>query len=242
MLQMKKYLIFLLLFCFSNITKSQILISLLLGDKLNSPKLEFGLAGGVNMATIDGIDGVGYQPLFNLGFYFDFKLKNPHWLINTGVMVKSTLGANNIPVYSLNNQNLDTVLANGSVVRKLQYFNVPVMLRYKFKSNFYINAGVLLGLMHGAYDDFTNSVQETDDLSYRSEVKSSYKALDAGPVLGIGYRLLSGKGMNIGVYGYAGLVNIQKNNLLPEQYNRSVYFLVGIPIGAGKNSLEISTP
>jgi hypothetical protein len=41
---------------FTQKANSQVLISLLLGDKLNSEKLKFGLDGGVNFATISKED------------------------------------------------------------------------------------------------------------------------------------------------------------------------------------------
>ena len=93
---------------------AQVLISILLGDKLNSGKIEFGLEGGVNWSTIKNLDGAKSLTGFNLGFYFDFKLKNPSWMLNTGVIVKSPMGADDLPVYSLNDSHLDNAFAGGS--------------------------------------------------------------------------------------------------------------------------------
>lgn len=103
---------------------SQVLISILLGDKLNSGKLEFGLDGGVNYSQLDQSKANG---TFNLGFYFDFKLKNPNLMFHTGVIVKSTMGAKDLPTYLLNDPELDAAFAVGSSVeRRLSYFNVPL--------------------------------------------------------------------------------------------------------------------
>jgi hypothetical protein len=112
---------------FGYTANSQILISLLLGDKLNNGKMEFGLDGGLNMSSINGLDQSKNALGFNLGFYFDIKLSksNPAWLLHTGVIVKSPMGAADLPVYTLNNANLDTSFVEGSVARKLRYFNVP---------------------------------------------------------------------------------------------------------------------
>ena len=84
-----------------SIARTQVLISILLGDKLNTGKIEFGLEGGANWSTIKNLDGAKSLTGFNLGFYFDFKLKNPSWMLNTGVIVKSNMGADELPVYSL---------------------------------------------------------------------------------------------------------------------------------------------
>ena len=62
--------------------------------------------------TISGLEYFRNECGFNLGFYFDIRSKkNPAWMINTGVIVKSPMGAHGIPVYSLNDENLDNTFA-----------------------------------------------------------------------------------------------------------------------------------
>ena len=236
---MKKYFLVTLLFCVAYLSKSQILISLLLGDKLNSPKIEFGVTGGLNVSTIAGLSNSDYYRTFNLGFYFDFKLKNPAWMINTGVLVKSNMGATNIPTYTLDMQSLDSAFSGGSVTRRLGYFYVPAILKYRFKNKFSISAGGQIGLMNKAYDEFQNSLKEEDDLRYKTKIINQYNRIDAGLVAGIGYRLMGGNGINLSIHGYYGLVDIEKDAAAPQRYNRSVYFNVGIPVGAAKANKEI---
>ena len=67
--------------------KSQVLISIILGDKLNSPNLEFGLEGGYNWSSISELESGKPLSTFNLGFYFDIRVKK-NFYINTGVLVK----------------------------------------------------------------------------------------------------------------------------------------------------------
>src|SRR5687768_1461010 len=122
---MRTLVILLILIVASSRTHGQILISLLLGDKLNSGGMEFGLDGGLNFSDIHGLHTSGSKSGFNLGFYFDIKLKDSFWIFHTGVLVKSTMGADEIPVYSLNDINLDNAFSGGSVKRRLGYFNVP---------------------------------------------------------------------------------------------------------------------
>lgn len=229
---MKKALqVFALFFCFQSVN-SQVLISLVFGDMLNSPKVEFGLEGGVNFSTISNLEGAKYRTDFNLGFYFDFMLKNPAWAINTGVIVKSTLGANDLPVYSLNNVELDNAFAEGHVDRKIGYFNVPIMIKYKFDNHIYVKAGTQLGLLSKAYDEFKSDF-EGEDLTYKNKIRDQIHVIDAGLAIGAGYRLMGGNGMNIGVNYYYGLVSVMKGDG-PNQYHRSFYIKAGIPIGKGK--------
>jgi len=223
-----------LLFCFA--ANSQVLISILLGDKLNSGKVEFGLDGGLDWSNIHGLPGANSLTGFNLGFYFDIKLKNPAWMVNTGVIVKSPLGADDLPVYSLNDPHLDSVFTGGSVTRKLRYFNVPVMMKYKFKNNLYVKGGIQLGLRAKAFDEFTNTIQDDEDLKYKLKIKDQFHPLDAGLAFGLGYRLMGGNGMNIGLQYYLGLIDVVIDDASPNQYNRALYLTVGIPIGKGKAS------
>lgn len=231
---MKKTLFFIVLFLSFHTTQSQVLISLIFGDKLNSPNIEFGLEGGANFSTIANLNNADHRTDFNLGFYFDFNLKNPSWIFNTGVIVKSTMGAEGIAVYSLNDEKLDAAFAEGSVDRKINYFNVPLMIKYKFDNNIYIKAGTQLGLLSRATDVFSQNYYG-DDLEYKKNIRDKIHVIDAGLAFGLGYRLKTGKyGMNIGLQYYHGLVPLLKGDDSPNQYNRSLYVTAGLPIGKGK--------
>ena len=230
---MKKVLLVALLLFSIQSVNSQVLISLVFGDMLNSPKVEFGLEGGANFSTITNLEGAKYRTDFNLGFYFDFLLKNPAWAVNTGVIVKSSMGADGLAVYSLDNAVLDNAFAGGHVDRKINYFNVPIMMKYKFDNNIYVKAGTQLGLLSKAYDEFKNDY-EGENLEYKNKIRDQIHVIDAGLALGLGYRLMGGNGMNIGVNYYQGLVTVMKGDTSPKQYNRSFYVTVGIPIGKAK--------
>jgi hypothetical protein len=233
---MKKILIIALFLFVSQAVNGQVLISLLFGETLNTGKIEFGLDGGVHLASISGIDQGQSLLSWNLGFYFDIKLPDSAWMIHTGVIVKSTLGMEKQPVYSLNDEALDAVFTSGSISTRLQYFNVPIMIKYKINKQFFVEGGPLLGLLHKASDNFTNTVKESDDLGYQLNTKNAYHPLDAGIMVGAGYRLMGGNGMNLGIRYYYGLVDILIDDSTPNQYNRALYFTVGIPIGAGKTN------
>jgi len=228
---MKKYFLIGGLLLLVNAARTQVLISILLGDKLNTGKIEFGLDGGANWSTIKNLDGAKNLTSFNLGFYFDFKLKNPSWMLNTGVIVKSNMGADELAVYSLGNTNLDNAFTGGKVTRKINYFNVPIMMKYSFKNHIYLKAGTQLGLRYKAFDEFKNSLNEEDDLNYKLNIKDQFHPLDAGLAFGAGYRLMKGNGMNIGVQYYLGLIDIRVDDSSPNQFNRVLYLTAGIPIG-----------
>lgn len=228
---MKTFLISLsFLFC-TTVSNAQVLISLIFGEALNTGNIEFGLDGGLNWNNINGINQADYLMGWNLGFYFDIKLSDP-WMLNTGVVVKGNMGAKGIPVYSLNDPELDNLFADGgSVTRKLNYFSVPIMIKYKFENNIYVKAGIQLGLMYNGYDTFIKSIADEDDLQYEVNIKKQYHPLDGGLALGIGYRLMGGDGMNLGINYYYGLIDVRIDDSTPSEFNQAVYLNVGIPIG-----------
>ena len=150
-------------------------------------------------------------------------------MINTGVIVKSPMGANELPLYSLNDSYLDSSFTGGTVKRKLRYFNVPVMLKYKFRNNLFVKGGVQLGLLSKAFDEFKNSVNEKDDLEHKVKIKDNFHPLDAGLALGVGYRFFKGNGMNLDLQYYYGLIDIVIDDTGPGQFNRVLYLTLDTP-------------
>lgn len=221
----------------SHTSHSQVIISLLFGEKLNSESVKFGLDGGVNFADLDNMDPSESKANFNLGFYFDILLKeNTNWYLHTGVLVKSPMGAKGINTYSLDDAGLDSIFAGGTIDRQLRYFNVPFLIRYKLKNQFFIEGGAMLGLLSKATDVFYNEVNVEEDLSYRNKVTDEYKRFDAGIQAGIGYHLMKGTGMNFGVRYYQGFMDILKDNSGDPVMNQSWYIFASIPIGAGEKA------
>jgi hypothetical protein len=233
--QFTKFILAAILFISLSYTaNSQVLISLLFGEKLNTEKLKFGLDGGVNFANISNVENSKYQPYFNLGFYFDLLLKeNTRWYLHTGVLVKSNSGAQNIKTYYTGNSDMDSLFQDGTIERKLSYFNVPIMVRYKFKNELFIEGGANLGLLYKAYDNFYTDVKDEEDLAFSLEVRDHYNRIDAGVMAGIGYSVLKGTGYNFGVRYYYGLTEIMKENDGDPQRNSSIYLFASMPVGAG---------
>jgi hypothetical protein len=150
------------------------------------------------------------------------------------------MGADGLAVYSLNNEDLDNVFEGGTVDREIRYFNVPILIKYKFQNNIFVKGGPQLGLLSKAFDEFKNEVDGADVL-YKNNIRDQIHVIDAGLALGVGYRLEGGNGMNFGLQYYHGLVPLMKGDSSPNQFNRALYFTAGIPIGKGaaaKRALE----
>ena len=231
MKNLTKISIFTFLLLFSVTLKAQVLISILLGDKLNTPKIEFGMVGGLNRSYLNDISGSTGLNHFNLGFYFHINMKNNSYM-STGVTVKSNIGATGMPVYSLGNADFDSVYKGGTLTKKISCFYVPVMYHQRFNNRWYIEAGPQFGLRTKAVDIFETTTLD-GDLSYTKDVKDQYTRLDAGLIAGAGYKLKKQiKSMAVGINYYYGLVNVSKTPDVTMK-NSSVYFYIKIPIGVG---------
>ena len=235
---MKKYFIVLVLILLAFTSQSQILITLLLGDKLNSDKLEFGLEGGLNWAKISGFESKTYRGDWNMGFYFNFKM-NESWYLYTGVLVKSTLGTAQLTDNDLNKinasiyTNLDEIELEGKYSQQLRYFLVPVLAKYKFKNNIYMELGPQFGLMYKSWVEFESDIEGRDAIikEYNNE---NINKIDAGVMVGAGYTLFKGTGWTIGAKYYYGFVNVYKG--IPGTNNSAFFVKLNIPIGAGEDA------
>jgi hypothetical protein len=212
---------------------AQVLITILLGDALNTEKIEFGLVGGWNHSNIYTIeDSKGLNSL-DLGFYFHFLIKNSSYF-STGVLVKSNVGATGMPVYSLDDPDFDAVFEDGTLTKKIPVFYVPILFHQRFNNRWYIEAGPQLGLIHQCVDIF--EVSKLDgDVKFTLSVKDQYKHIDAGLLGGVGYKFKKEiKSMAVGINYYYGLVDVSDNPDIKIK-NSAIYFYIKIPIGVGKS-------
>lgn len=228
---LKKYLALFtfLLMAFSG--QSQILLSLLFGDKLNSDGLEFGLEGGYNWASIDNLDADKSLSSFNLGFYLDIRLKN-QWNLYTGVLVKSNLGVDELSMEDLEFLEITPNEEEGDYSQVLKYFLVPALLKYNFENRMYLEAGPQFGLMYKSWVEFEAS-PENREIETKDFNKDKINRLDAGFTIGTGYKIVPDKGMTLGIKYYYGLANVYKG--VDGTNNSSLFVKLNIPIGAGKS-------
>lgn len=229
-------LLFVLLVGKSTVANSQVLISLVLGDDINSGKIEFGLEGGFNYSSFYNLDEGKRSRNFNIGFYFLIRMNETSY-INTGVLVKQSQGARDLNTYTIGDPQIDSLFANGTLTRKINYFQVPINYHYRTPFGIYFEAGIQAALRNSAKDFFYETIVEEDDASFTINTRDNYTRLDFGFLGGLGYKLKDREGgvpgMSFGGKYYYGLVNASKDDS-EEFYNDSYYIFIRIPIGAGK--------
>ena len=227
---MRKYLVLLLMLLPATQLQGQVLISLIFGEALNSGKVEFGLEGGYNWSKIDGLEADKYYSTFNLGFYFDIRLRTP-WYLNTGVLVRAKLGTDHLSANDLAFLNADIYDEAGDYSQVTSTFIVPILLKYRFAENIFLAAGPGFGLSYNAWIEY-NSTVEGKDATIKEYNREAVNRLDAGLMAAIGYKFphQNDRGVSVALKFYYGLTDVYKNkNATPY---RALFLTLTVPIGA----------
>lgn len=212
---------------------SQVLLSLLFGDKLNSGKIEFGLDGGINLSNMSNTEG-NMAPDWNLGFFFYIDLTEKSF-IHTGVLVKSKWGVNNLHPYPTGDNDVDSLMyEDGTMDRNISYFNVPITYCHYVYDGIFLEGGFMLGLRTKATDEMRATSTVGDDVIVQVDISNQLTRLDAGLLGGAGYKFQKGLGIALGVRYYYGLVDAHTDNWGNKHNNSNLFFFVTAPIGKGK--------
>jgi len=232
----KRLIILLFLASVSYTSQSQILISLLFGDKLNSPGVEFGLEGGLTYASISGFETSNYVGDFYLGFYFDIRLEEPKWWLSTGLILKNSLGVDKLTATDLVFLKTDTFPEEGDYSQRIKYYQLPVSLKYRFKSSIYVEMGFQAALRRRAtFVQFDSNI-DGQERKIRTSNKDDVNPVDFGGLIGVGYTFFKGSGLTFALKYYYGFTNVYKG--IDGRRNSAFYVQFNVPIGAGKKNIK----
>ncbi len=123
----------------------------------------------------------------------------------------------------------------GAYSQKMNYFLVPVLIKYKFKNHLYAELGPQFGLMYKSWIEFEDDVDGIDAI-FKEYNKDKIDKLDAGIMVGLGYTLFKGTGWTLGAKYYYGFVDAYKD--IAGTKNSSIFFKLNIPIGAGEKAQQ----
>jgi len=230
---MKKILLLALIAGFSFTTaRSQVLIALVFGDKLNTPNIEFGLNVGGNFTTLKNHPEAKYVNGLNLGLYFNFKLSE-HIYLHPELQFLNKMGTRGIDYRDLPVQILpdDETLKTW---RELDYMTLVLLPRYKLTNQLYFEAGIHGSYLKSADDLFIIKPEDKAELAYKKFIRSEITRMDVGFDVGLGYKFKQGEGVNLSLRYSHGFINTLKDENLRAEHNRGIHIQVGIPIGVGK--------
>jgi Outer membrane protein beta-barrel domain len=236
---MKKPILVLSLVLMANIAKSQVIISLLFGDKLNSDKVFFGLILGGSASNLSGYSTSSPFYNFNLGLFLNLKMSS-RFFLQFDAMAKYKLGAKGLPVYSLNDEALDSLFKQGQLERNIKYLSVATTAQYRFYDYFLVEAGPQISLRTKATDIFSAG-RAGGDLTFEKDISDMATRFDLGAVTGIAYQFEKGQGIKIGIRYYFGFIDIFPSDA-GNNANRSFQVNAYIPIGRYKALAKQNKP
>lgn len=214
---------------------AQVHFSLAFGKDFLRNNVKIGLERGLSFSNITGAGEAKSVRSLNLGLFVDLKIKDSTWFLHSGALLKSGMGAQNIRSYPLNNTVLDSVFASGSIERQLKYINVPVLVRYKFSNNLFIEIGPRFGILTKATDHFYESGKPENGSYYKNNFTGNCNWFDAGIEGGLGYHLMRGKGVNLGLRYYHGITGLFRKTQSESVRQQALTIYLNIPILIGKH-------
>ncbi|MDI3320659.1 outer membrane beta-barrel protein [Pinibacter soli] len=229
-MKIKTTVIITFMLAYSTIAQSQVIISLLFGDKLNSEKLNFGLLVGNSWAHLSDYKTSSSLSNFNLGLYLSLKMSE-RFFLQFDAMAKYRLGSKGLPVYNLNDVPLDTLFATGHVKRELNYLGLVTTAQYRAFNYFNIEAGPQIILRTKAKDIFYTD-RNNGTLNFEKDISDAATRFDIGAMTGISYQI-KGNGVKIGVRYYFGFIDIFPQDA-GSNTNRSFQLGAYIPVGRKK--------
>ena len=233
---MKKIFLTLIISALTVQLNSQVLLTLIFGDKLNSDGVEFGLDGGGSITKISNMDTKRYLNDWYLGFYFDLKTK-ANFNVYTGVHVKSRLGAGHLTDKDLEDLGVNPVLdldgnrIDGTYSQKINSFLVPILIRKYLKNNIYLEAGPQFGLTYKTFVEFEESTKNRETIikDYNNSITNWF---EADILAGAGYKFKKGTGWTLGLQYFYGFTNVYKNRSGTK--NSGFFIRATVPIGRKK--------
>jgi hypothetical protein len=231
---MKSLLSALLLLLGVTTTQAQLLMGLMFAgkDKLDPDVVQMGLQLGGNVSNFTQFDEGSYNLGLLIGFYTDIKIKDRLFL-HTGGFPVSQFGSGGISPYSLEDNNLDELLEESTVRRRLNYLGLPFMLHYKFNEKWRAGLGPQLHILLSAKDFFYRE-EGDNELLYSNNIYDDVRRVDYGLTFHTGYFLKQGKGLYLQLRYYIGFRDVIE--AIPDyQANNSFQFIFGIPIRSAKD-------
>jgi hypothetical protein len=233
---MRRIILLILLVAFSTgIVKSQVLIALVFGDKLNTPDIEFGLNVGANFSTLANHPDAKYQTGLNLGLYFNFKLGD-HLYLHPELQFMNQLGTRGVDNRDLPGSDWDDETLE--TLREINYFTLVFLPRYKLTNQLYFEAGIRGSYLLSADDIWMVKPEERSELYYKDFIRPDLNNFDVGVDAGLGFKFGKGEGVNLSLRYSHGFLNILRDSSEPAEYNRAFHVQVGIPIGVGKENVQ----
>ncbi|MEN8155361.1 MAG: porin family protein [Bacteroidota bacterium] len=216
---MKKvfYLVFILLLAGQGVVKGQAaLLVLIFGEKVASENFYFSLKVGANYSMVNGVEEGSNRWGPNFGLVNNIKLSE-RFFLTPEFLALSPRGVTDVPILTTGNPELDALLGNvpSSTDRKLNYIDVPVLLKMKLGERWSLSAGPQFSYLTGAVDIYESSPINGTILTTEIDIKDIVSRYDVAAAVNITFKVsetIAGKGMNLYIRYTQGFIDISTDN------------------------------
>ncbi len=211
----------------------QVLIGMLLGDKVTSEKFHLGLDIGANLSDLSGIDDTKMRTGFFLGLIGEWHFAE-HWYLQPELGAFYYAGAGNLPMdYFPPPPEVEDIVTGSEVSRRLRYFTIPVLLKYGVADNrLHLGAGGQVGFITSAKDKYEGVSDNGNSIEVEQDIKDYTTSTDAGLLFNVEWKFMKDVlSMGIVARYYLGLTDTVKDNPGDPVYNRVFSLLLTVPMG-----------
>jgi hypothetical protein len=196
----------------------QVLMGFLAGNLLSSKDFNIGFEIGINFSKLDEMKGAERMNQAVFGLFADWRFSE-HFHLGGSLLPVSARGAKGLDPVLTGDPAFDSQTANGTMERKLSYFDIPILLRWapKRETGFRIGVGPQIGFRTGATDRYEAKTAGGLKFTAERDIKSTTPGVDAGISFDVEYRL---KLLSIGARYTYGLVDTDTSPGGGTVYNR----------------------
>lgn len=211
--------------------KSQVLMSLLFGDDLNSETNLFGIHLNESTNHFSNYSDTKDLRSFNLGLFFGHKF-NDKYMLNLEMLAKYRRGVKGIPFTESDNPDINSLFAESTAARTINYLSVPISFRYYHTERLFLEMGPQVSMRLKAWDIF--EVEESNDLmEYRRDIRDQVSKFDLGYLIGIGMMIGKDKINAIGIRHHKGFNDALKDQAGSQKHSQWAVY-ANLPVGRGK--------
>ena len=185
-----------------------IVLGMLFGDRLASETFNIGFEIGMNLATVNNLEGASRAPGPLIGLFASWRFSE-HYHLFTGVLPLSYKGAKDAEPIPLNDPQLDPLVAAGRMERDLDYVDIPVLfqLAQRRDGGLRVGVGPQVGILVSAKDRYAGTTAQGASVVIENDIEDSTERFDAGVAVDAEYRF-GGFPLAIGIRYYHGLTDV----------------------------------
>ncbi len=224
-------------FVFVAPVRSQVLISMLLGDKVSSEKFHLELNVGANISNLSELGSTEWTPGFMMGIGGEWRFAG-NFFLQPELVPFYTTGANNLSGSLVDlPPEVDELITEKQIGRTLKYFSIPILIKYgAMNRQLHIGAGPQFGFLTSANERYDAVINNS--ITINENIKDAINSTDIGIVFNLSYKFKPTYGTGINLRYYLGLTDTIKDNSGDAVLNQVFSIFVSVAIGNDPSASE----